>query len=496
MIWLAQLLIRERWRRVLAHNGRTGCLVLGLVLTGAAAAVAAAARSQLQNASPVRIAMVLNLGWCLWTACGMLLGKDLTWHIRLERLTVFPVRSFTRLYLLGFVLSFASFPLLLLFSVLQIAVLEQVPHVTDLWIGLACYVLFVASVRLTVSVVRAAFRRICMHSRPPDYWPILSVLLPAGWIAVSSLSGLERWLPGYPLGLVLTGKAPCSPVLLTAGVVLLLTVADFTLQRSAAYSGMGGLAGSRWSTRWSGALLLIHPAWPAPLWRISLLGWIRNPNALLLWIWGGGYGFFFMLYTRADALLDYLLFGSMMLIFHAHLRGNLLGIDHKGVWLYYLLPVPADKPLRAKNQTLSLLQACMVAAGILPGIIHPAPTMDAVAWLSVLSHSIASILLGEICGSYFSLRYPEPIERSSHFSGGVTVGALLLPLLQLLFLAIFLVAIGLSRSLLPLEAMWPELALIPVILLWFRTALLPAWVRETMWNERRAILAKLTVFSS
>ncbi len=498
MIWLARLLIREKWRRALAHNGWAGCLSLGLVLAAAAAAGAVAARSLLQNAPPARISTGLNQGWCAWIAAGVLIGKDLTWRIRLERLTIYPIRGFMRLYCLGFVLSFASFPLLLLVVVLQIAGWMLPPSLAGFLCGLVSCGLLAASVQLTVSLVRAAIYQAGFVHRSARLFPILVALIIAGWMAASTVGGygFERSLPGHQLGRILSGGEPFGPTLFLAGIVLILLIADFTVQRSAVYSGIAGPKGRFRHIMSRGSLLLIHPSWPPALWRVSLLGWIRNRNAMLLMIWGGGYGFLFMYLTKADALLDYMLFGSMVLIFHAHLRGNLLGIDHRGVWLYYMLPMPADEPLKAKNQTLSLLQACMVAAVIIPGFLHPAAGMNTAAWLSILSYAGSNILIGEISGSFFSLRHPEPIERASQFSGGMTAGALTIPLLQLLFLAAFMMSTDLSRLFLPPWALWLQLGLTPALLWFIRARVLPGWIRKTMVDERKVILAKLTVFSS
>ena len=246
----------------------------------------------------------------------------------------------------------------------------------------------------------------------------------------------------------------------------------------------------------SGHLVLFHSSCPAPLWRISLLGWFRNRNSVLLLMWGGLYGFCWMYFSRDTGVLDFLMFSWMVQLFHGYLRGNLLGVDQGGAWLYYVFPAPVEKVMRAKNQTLSLLQGSMVFAVLLPGLLHPAHGMAISDWLYVVCYAYSSILLGEIVGSFFSVRFPEPIERSSQFSGGTTPGALTVPAVQVAFALVFWLMMGLTRRYLSPAAFWLELIAVPAPLWLVRSFLLPDWIQKTMINDRKAILARLSVFSS
>jgi len=241
---------------------------------------------------------------------------------------------------------------------------------------------------------------------------------------------------------------------------------------------------------------LFHSSCPAPLWRISLLGWFRNRNSVLLLMWGGLYGFCWMYFSRDTGVLDFLMFSWMVQLFHGYLRGNLLGVDQGGAWLYYVFPAPVEKVMRAKNQTLSLLQGSMVFAVLLPGLLHPAHGMAISDWLYVVCYAYSSILLGEIVGSFFSVRFPEPIERSSQFSGGTTPGALTVPAVQVAFALVFWLMMGLTRRYLSPAAFWLELIAVPAPLWLVRSFLLPDWIQKTMINDRKAILARLSVFSS
>lgn len=497
MIWLARLLIREKWRKLLVQYGWAGCASLGVMLTAIASAGAVAAARLLSNAAQVQVSAALSHLWLAWIMMGLFIGKDLTWQIRLERLKVFPVPGFMRLYLISFLLSFASFPLflgLILFEIagsmrrgLSFAALIQI---------LLAYGLFVASVRSAVSLARTVIHRSSALSGALKLFSFFVILILTGWIVASIVDpGFETLLPGDQLGRALTGMDPFRSVSFLAGLVLLLSIADFVVQRSVTYSGLTGPP-ARGNHMISRGLLLVHAPWPTPLWRISLLGWLRNRNALLLLMWGGLYGFFWMYLSKPEGALEFLLFCWMVQIFHSYLRGNLLGVDQAGVWLYYMFPAPVQKSLRAKNQTLSVLQGCMVAAVLLPGLLRPVPGMGAADWLLIISYAYSSILLAEIIGSFFSLRYPEPIDRSSQFSGGMTVGALIVPLFQILFAALFLLLTGLTRRFLSPAALWLELIAMPAPLWFVRSALMPGWIQKTMVNKRKAILAKLSVFSS
>jgi len=117
-------------------------------------------------------------------------------------------------------------------------------------------------------------------------------------------------------------------------------------------------------------------------------------------------------------------------------------------------------------------------------------------WLYLVCYAYSSILLGEVLGSFFSVRHPEPIERLSQFSGGTSPGALLVPAAQIVFAILFSLMAGLTRRYLSPAAFCLELIAIPAPLWLLRSILLPGWIQKTMVQERTAILAKLSVFSS
>jgi len=138
----------------------------------------------------------------------------------------------------------------------------------------------------------------------------------------------------------------------------------------------------------------------------------------------------------------------------------------------------------------------MVAAIFLPSLFHPSSEMNAEAWGRVLTYAVSAIIVGEISGSIFSVLQPDPIERGSHYSGGMTAGALLVPLIQLVFLLVFAILSGLARHFFPAGLFWCVLAAFPIALLAARSLVLPKWVHRIMLQNREEILQRLAVFSS
>jgi hypothetical protein len=497
MICLARMLIREKLRRMLAQYGWAGCAGLAVMLSVFALATAAAAGHLAQNAGQAQISTVMNRLWLTWIFLGAVLGKDLSWQIRLERLLIFPLEGFLRFYVLGLLLGFLSFPLILGLLVFEVVAFMASPlSLAGPAAVLVAYVMFVASVRLLASWVRALLRPGSLSSPLLGTGLALGLFAIMAWIALSFFCpGLETPLPGHQFGLILTGADLARPLSFLCGLVLLLSFPGFLIQRSMTRSGMNGLPGSKSRGLPRGVLMLLHPAWPTPLWRISLLGWLRNRNAVMMLVFGSLYFFFFAYFTKPDEMFGFYAFCWVALIYHAYLRGNLLGVDHQGVWLYYMLPVPVHGAIRAKNHTLSLLQGCLLVSVLLPALFHPVRGTDCASWLCAFSYAYSSLLVGEIAGSVFSLRNPEPIERSSHFSGGMTAGALLIPLIQLLFVLAFTAACATVRRLTPSAGLGLLLIGVPGLLLSVRALVLPCWIRRIMLKDREILISKLRVFS-
>ncbi|MEJ2083799.1 MAG: hypothetical protein P8Y94_16955, partial [Acidobacteriota bacterium] len=106
------------------------------------------------------------------------------------------------------------------------------------------------------------------------------------------------------------------------------------------------------------------------------------------------------------------------------------------------------------------------------------------------------ILIGEIMGSVFSVLYPEPIDRTSRYSGGTAAGALIVPTLQVAIMGVFLAYNALAFQLLtPIAAAIPLIA-VPVVLWIVRITLLPWWIRRSLIDRSEILLRGLSALPS
>jgi hypothetical protein len=497
MFALARLLILDRTRKLAMHYGWVGYASIVLMLVLFAFAVSAAASPPVKNATIAQVQSFLIILWVSWVVMGLTLGKDLSWTIRLEEIIVFPVSGFLRLYAVAFILGFLSIPLLCALFILEfVAFLRSGFAIAGLFSTLAGAALYIASIRLTVSFARAALVRGRYLS---NSLKAAAALAGGSLLAYACASifhpRLGLLLPGHQLGFLICGEHYWLPLIYLGAFSGLLAVIDCVMQRSLIYSGIRGPLAPKGRMMAGGSFMLFHSTWPGPLYRISMLCWLRSRSALLLLLWGAGYGFFYMYFIKPDTAFDFFLFIWVQLLFYGYLRGNLLGTDRRGVWLYYMFPVRIESVVSAKSHSLSLLQGCMIAGVLMGGFLSSGPGISFAEWIGVLSYAVSSVLFGEICGFFFSVRYPDPIDRTSQYSGGTSAGALLIPLIQALYLGVFVLATGLGRRVLPPSAYWGVLTAIPAIMFIVRVCALP-WVRSVMLNERETIMKKLSAFPS
>jgi hypothetical protein len=494
MIPLVRLLMRERWRRLNMNNGWVCHASLCLIFFLFAWTGVSAADDLVRQSTLVRLESLLILLWAAWVVASIVLGKDLSWRIQLERIIVLPVPGFLQLYTVTFLLGFLSLPLIGFLSVIEFWAFLK----SDFSPGI-CFAtligggLYLASIRLTVSLARAALFRGTRFSSGLATAAALAGAVPlmnAG--AAMYFPGIGVLLPGYQLGLVLLGEHPWSPLVCMGAYGGLLACADFAVQRRLTYAGEKGPSAPAGSIVVQGCHLLCFPSWPGPLFRVAALGWLRSRNALLLLIWGVAYGFFYMFFSKPAEALDFFLFIWMVQLFHAYLRGNLLGIDRGGLWLYSMFPIGIEIPLRSKSRALSLLQGFMVIAVIAGGLLSGGARMNLLEWIRVLSYALSSLQVGEICGIIFSIQYPEPIDRISQFSGGTAAGALAVPVLQALFLVVFWPASALAYRILAPAAYWLFLLAAPASLSLLLCAVVKAWVPYAMLNRREIIWRRLS----
>src|SRR5258706_7426209 len=120
MVPLLNLLLRERWRRSGVLYGWPARLTSFVLLLVVAVGATPLISRLLDSASPEQISDGVSRLVTAWIVMGVLFGKDLTWHTRLDKLTFFPL-SFDRLYGLTLVLAFLSFPILLMLCVFEVS---------------------------------------------------------------------------------------------------------------------------------------------------------------------------------------------------------------------------------------------------------------------------------------------------------------------------------------------------------------------------------------
>jgi len=184
----------------------------------------------------------------------------------------------------------------------------------------------------------------------------------------------------------------------------------------------------------------------------------------------------------------------MNIVFHCYLRGNLLGIDRGAAWLYYQFPICIERALSSKSLALSFLQGCMIAALFLAGFLRASPHITAMDWIVAFSYATSAIVFGEVCGFFFTILYPESIDRTSQFEGGLTAGSIGVCALQFAFMVLFFLMARHVRRFWALDYCWGLWLAIPLILYAIRTVVLKTWVHKTMWAKRETILNRLVWF--
>lgn len=494
MLVLVRLLLLERSRKLSLHYGWPGYASAGLALLLLGWAGLDLASSFVQRAGIGLIEDFLIALWAGWSLFATITGKDLSWRINREGVLALPSPGFLRLYTLAFILGFLSCPLLLFWLVVQFwAFLKTGLGVDSVFAISLGYLLFVASVRLSASLARVVLYQVRYLPTALKFIATLgTIFLLTGMLLSIFHFGIRDLHPGHLFGLVLLGKQYLHPLVYLALWTALLGLADYFIQHHLIYSGLHGPLSPRNRIMRRCSILLFHPTWPGPLFRVGILGWLRSRSALLLFVWGGVYSFLWTFYSRPDDVFYFFLFIWMNLLFHSYLRGNLLGTDRVGVWLYYMLPYRIDRALSSKSMSLSILQGCMILSLLVAGFIRTNILFDVTDCSRILIYAVSGIVFGEICGFFFSVKYPDPLDRKSQFDGGTTVGALIVPALQILFLFLF-IAISGRVSKAPLSATyWGLLLAIPSSLFMARFYVLKTWVSKTMLEDRQAILKKLT----
>ena len=182
----------------------------------------------------------------------------------------------------------------------------------------------------------------------------------------------------------------------------------------------------------------------------------------------------------------------MNLVLHSSVRGNLLGIDRGSAWIYYGFPAPIEQSLNSKSLSLNFLQAIMIASLLIAGALRHSAPFSFESWGGILSYSLSAIMFGEISGFYFSIRHPEPMDRTSQYDGSTTVGAFMVGAIQFLFLFLFLQTSTYVRVHMNPACYWILLLSFPAVSVFCRFLMLKTWARKTMLAQSEIILNKLS----
>ncbi len=493
MIALARLLVQDRWRKLNRHYGSvqygsTGLMVLIFGWLGATSAV-----PYVRRATASRLEAWMAVAWVSWALCAAVTGKDLSWRIGLERIRAFRTLGFHRLYFLTFILGFLSLPLLAGFAVIPYWLwVRGLSRFSDTLGASVGYGLFVSSVRLTGSLGRSVLH---FGKNLPCLSKQAAALLVGFLAALTLISFLYPQIevphPGRLFGQYVSGKARVYPLGMMSCWVLMLVSVDFFVRRNLTYSSVQWVVPGFRLFPFS-SMFSLPASWPGPLFRIGILGWLRSRTAFTLFLWGSGYSVLWTCFSKPKDVSYFFLFAFMNLVFHCYLRGNLLGIDRGAAWFYYLSPIPIERIVSSKSLSLSLVQGCMIVSLFGAGFLQTHPLIKPLDWLALSSYAISAIVLGEICGFFFSILYPESIDRTSQFDGGATVGNIASGALQFLFMILFL---RVYRNVQRLSGSCCGLFLTVPLCLWMiRSVVLKTWVHKAMWAKREAILKKLMWF--
>ena len=490
---LAAILIRERLRKQNMNYGWTGHIsaFLALVLLGSMTAVSL---SQFLEQATIRRLETMTLGlWISWALVAIATGRDFSWRINRERLRAFPYQGFFRMYTLTLCLSFISVPLLAGFCMTQYWVHLRGPFsVYSMLAAFAGFLLFAVSVKMSASLVRSVLFLHALLSRPHRRLAVSAIAI-VSICTVASTAGPQTGIrhPGVLLGTILARDAFVYPLIWMALSTALLVTADFLIQRNLDYARMPGALPSDRSM-FPNFILQFLPAWPDPVFRISLLGWLRSRSALMLFVWGCFFSFFWTYSSRPREVSYYVSFIFINLLFHSYLRANLLGIDRGGAWIYYGFETPIERSLGSKSLSLNFLQACMIASLLIAGFLWAGTPLALEDWGRIVSYAISGILLGEISGFYCSIRHPESIDRTSQFDGSTTIGAFMVGGIQFLFMLFFTQTSAYAQNHLSSISYWMLLLSLPALSLFGRFLMLKTWVHRTMVAQSEIILNKLS----
>ena len=301
-------------------------------------------------------------------------------------------------------------------------------------------------------------------------WPGLGTPSGIASAVTGPLPQLARafaWLPTTALAVLAAGAAAAGTwvrfaVLVIAAALLLLALIDLgsrvalneALNRQAPVTRTGTATGARRGPArramdLGGRALGLLPADLAAMVGRELRYFLRTPQVLigllmvpvLLLLLPGQL-------SGAGTELRPFVLTFLCLTSALNLSGNQFGLDHAGVRLLFLLPIPGRRILLAKNLALTLLVAAVASAGLLFTRLT-GPGLDALGVVTTLVTLAAALPVVLAFGCFLSIYHPW---RMVFRLGGAPPGAMFSAFAQL-------AALGLVALLL-----FPPLVLLPILL--------------------------------
>lgn len=149
--------------------------------------------------------------------------------------------------------------------------------------------------------------------------------------------------------------------------------------------------GPRWVLRWTCLLSLL---------RIQYGRWIVLGGFL--------YPFCWQVFAQREAPgLTVVAYTGMVLLPQSAHRGNLLGMERRGIWRYALWGLWGEELIRAKNSALTLLQGFMILGAVLPALLPSITQVDEVKeWIYVIGFAAMLLALNEAAGVFFHRHVP------------------------------------------------------------------------------------------
>ncbi len=475
MIPLASLLVKNRTRQI-SRNGEwparisAGLLPLLLLLRLVFFLYKTPDGNYVALSAKLLSSLLLS-----WAMLGVLTGRDLTWRISASELKQCHV-GFNRLFFITWTLASASIPFLLTILLLSIAWSSLLP-------GIPWITAFVSAVLLayTQRAIIFSFRNL-LRVRSALSAPLIVATLLASLAYLAFIWRFWSWWPHHPQrsGTVALCLACCCAVVLTLSFFHERQVFRFGAAANGAGSSLLASAAVEYLRRASESSVMF---------RIAMLGWIRTRSGVPMYLWACVYGFGYPFVTNMKGKLSYIIFGWMVLVFHCYLRGNLLGVEHQGLMLMWSSRERMEAFFRAKSASFTAIQLSMVAAVFAASIAHPVPLIRGIeSWVFCSEAVVVLVLAGEVAGAWSSLWGASAIEREAYYSGSMTMGAVILPIIQLVSVAAYCLAVwALERHVSSSVALDIAGAGIALLLL-MRAGLMARLLPEVLCNRREIVL--------